>query len=119
MNVVDDPALCSFIVPAIVRRGELTVAVSTGGSSPALARRIRAKLEQDFGHEYEDLARVVGAVRRELRSRDIRCTADRWQNALDVEVLVAMIKQGRVDDAKGLILKRLNVTAEVGGTRAP
>jgi precorrin-2 dehydrogenase/sirohydrochlorin ferrochelatase len=52
LNVADQPELCGFIAPAVVRRGDLTLAVSTGGASPALARWIRERLEADFGPEY-------------------------------------------------------------------
>ncbi len=64
VNVADQPALCSFILPATVSRGDLTITVSTGGSSPALAARIRARLEQEYGPEYErflDLMRLIRA----------------------------------------------------------
>ncbi len=63
INVVDDPARSNFIVPALVRRGELLLAVSTGGASPALARRIRERLEGEFGAEYGDLVALLGELR--------------------------------------------------------
>ncbi len=63
VNIVDAPDLCTFIVPAQVRRGPLTIAVSTGGASPALARRLREELEQRFGPDYGLYLRVLQAVR--------------------------------------------------------
>ncbi len=65
-NVVDDPAHCDFFYPAVVRRGPLQVAISTGGRSPALARRLRAELEKQFGPEYEEWVEHVGKMRKEL-----------------------------------------------------
>jgi precorrin-2 dehydrogenase/sirohydrochlorin ferrochelatase len=63
VNVVDDPAHSNFIVPALVRRGDLTIAISTGGTSPALARRLREKLDTEFGPEYSDLTALLGELR--------------------------------------------------------
>ncbi len=63
VNIVDAPELCTFIVPAQIRRGELTLAVSTGGASPALARRLREALERTFGPEYGPYLRLLRAVR--------------------------------------------------------
>ncbi|MCF8034275.1 MAG: bifunctional precorrin-2 dehydrogenase/sirohydrochlorin ferrochelatase [Desulfarculaceae bacterium] len=66
VNVVDVPPLCSFIVPAVVRRGELTVAVSTGGASPAAARRLRQRLDDEFGPEWGPYLAVLRAARARL-----------------------------------------------------
>ena len=63
LNVVDRPALCSFILPAIVSQGDLTLAISTGGASPALAKKVRQTLEQHFGPEYDLALRLLARVR--------------------------------------------------------
>ncbi|UCG13275.1 MAG: bifunctional precorrin-2 dehydrogenase/sirohydrochlorin ferrochelatase [Deltaproteobacteria bacterium] len=65
-NVVDYPQEGNFILPALIRRGALTVAVSTSGQSPALARQIRQDLEQRFGAEYADFLELMGAIRKKL-----------------------------------------------------
>ena len=65
-NVVDVTHLCNFILPSIVRHGDLAIAVSTGGASPALARRIRLSLEQCYGDEYAVALELLGALREEL-----------------------------------------------------
>ncbi|NDV19143.1 bifunctional precorrin-2 dehydrogenase/sirohydrochlorin ferrochelatase [Pseudodesulfovibrio sp. JC047] len=62
-NVVDQPEKCSFIVPATVKQGDLTVAISTGGQSPAMAKRIRRDLQNSFGDEYAALLTLLGRVR--------------------------------------------------------
>jgi precorrin-2 dehydrogenase / sirohydrochlorin ferrochelatase len=67
-NIADVPDLCTFIVPAVISQGDLTVAVTTGGSSPALARRIREDLEKLFGPEYAEMIRVMGELRKQVLS---------------------------------------------------
>ncbi|WP_419788372.1 precorrin-2 dehydrogenase/sirohydrochlorin ferrochelatase family protein [Pseudodesulfovibrio sp.] len=62
-NIVDQPEKCSFIVPATVKRGDLTVAISTSGRSPAMAKRIRKELQENFGEEYADLLSLMGRLR--------------------------------------------------------
>jgi precorrin-2 dehydrogenase/sirohydrochlorin ferrochelatase len=68
-NVVDVTHLCNFILPSIVRRGDLAIAVSTGGASPAMARRIRIAIGQCYGDEYEIALQVLGSLREELKER--------------------------------------------------
>jgi precorrin-2 dehydrogenase/sirohydrochlorin ferrochelatase len=68
-NVVDVTHLCNFILPSIVRRGDLAIAVSTSGASPALARRIRLALEECYGDEYAVALELLGALREELKER--------------------------------------------------
>lgn len=62
-NIVDQPEKCSFIVPATITRGDLTLAVSTGGQSPALAKKIRQDLETSFGDQYGPFLKVMGQLR--------------------------------------------------------
>src|SRR3984957_4626122 len=67
-NAVDEPERCDFYFPAVVRRGELQIAISTGGRSPALAQRLRKELEQQFGPEWEEWVAQLGRTREELQS---------------------------------------------------
>ncbi|GAB6157771.1 bifunctional precorrin-2 dehydrogenase/sirohydrochlorin ferrochelatase [Desulfotomaculum varum] len=66
VNVVDDPDACNFYVPSVIRRGQLAIAVSTGGASPALAARIRRQLEQQFGPEYQEFMEILADVRSQV-----------------------------------------------------
>jgi precorrin-2 dehydrogenase/sirohydrochlorin ferrochelatase len=68
-NVVDVPPMCNFIVPSIVRRGELAIAISTGGASPVVAKHIRRDLEATYGPEWEALVDLLREVRDELKVR--------------------------------------------------
>jgi precorrin-2 dehydrogenase / sirohydrochlorin ferrochelatase len=65
-NAVDDPANCDFYYPAVVRRGDLQIAISTNGRSPALAQRLRRELEEQFGPEYETWVAELGQARDQL-----------------------------------------------------
>jgi len=71
VNVVDRPELCDFIVPAQVRRGDLLIAISTSGAAPALAKRLRERLEKEFGPEYATYLAVLGEVREDLKKRNL------------------------------------------------
>src|SRR5207245_2325822 len=106
INAADDPARCTFILPALVRRGDLTVAVATGGSSPALARAIREELETYLTDDYTTLASIAAEARRELRAAGRPVTADAWRRALGPEVRRLIVERGR-DDAKHRLLELL------------
>lgn len=70
-NVVDDPKHCDFYYGSVVRRGSLQIAISTGGHSPALAQRLRKKLQKEFGPEYEEWLAEIGSVRKRLFAEEI------------------------------------------------
>lgn len=71
INVVDVPELCTFIAPAVVKRGALQIAISTSGASPAFAARMRRELEDRFGNEYAFTLAVLRAARRRLHAEEI------------------------------------------------
>lgn len=68
-NVVDVPRLCNFILPSIMRRGDLAIAVSTAGASPALARKLRLEIEASYGEGYALALDLLGSLREELKQR--------------------------------------------------
>jgi siroheme synthase-like protein len=76
VNTADEPGLCDFIMPAVVRRGDLTIAISTAGASPALAAGLRRRLSRLFGAEYAGLLSLLSRVRPEIRRR-VRSVAGR------------------------------------------
>jgi precorrin-2 dehydrogenase/sirohydrochlorin ferrochelatase len=69
INTADQPAQCSFIMPAVVRRGDIGVAISTSGTSPALAARLRRKISGIIGPEYARLAELLSRARPEIRRK--------------------------------------------------
>lgn len=104
VNVADNPSLSSYITPSSFRRGSLVISVSTSGTSPALARKIREDCENHYGKEYGDLTDVVGDLRRELLSAGKRFSAETWLEALDLDLLTSIInKEGGVSARDKLI----------------
>ncbi len=106
VNTADDPTHCDFILPSMLRRGTLTVAISTGAASPALARTVREELENYFSDDYEIVARLAAEVRRELRARGIVPGYEDWRKALTGE-LRQWVKRGELHRAKDRLLKEL------------
>ena len=109
LNAADDPERCDFLLPSVLQRGRLQVAVSTAGASPALAARVRRDLEAWLAPEYEDLVELAAEVRQELRASGRRADAARWRAALDAD-LVRLLADGRPDEARARLLDRLGVT---------
>ena len=100
VNVVDDPPHCNFHVPATVRRGALTLSISTGGTSPALARRIRQDLEQEYDAVYEGYLALLGRLR-PLIQDTVSGAARRkalWEALLDSQIL-ELLRSGEYDAA--------------------
>jgi siroheme synthase-like protein len=109
VNVMDDVPNCDFAAPAIVRRGDLVIAVGTGGRAPALASRLRAELAGRFGREWTELVDVVGQVRAETLPRlpDFEDRSRRWKAALDLDELEGLIAAGQAGLAAARLRDRL------------
>lgn len=118
LNVVDVTNLCSWIAPAIARRGDVVVAASTGGASPALARRLRDELSgtsrQRSQHpvmDYADLAPMLSDARKELARNGVKLASDHWQACL-TDDLIELVQAGRSDEAKEALMSRLLIGAD-------
>ena len=99
VNSADDPARCSFVLPARVRRGRLLVTVSTGGHSPALSAWLRERLDDDLGPEYDVLIGVLAEVRSEIQATGRGTESLDWRAALDSGIL-DLVRAGRPEEAK-------------------
>ena len=106
LNVVDVTHLCTFIAPSVARRGEVTIATSTGGASPALARTFREKLESSRIIEYADLAPVLARARSELRRRGMKVAPNHWQTCI-TEDLLNTVQSGDDEAAYASLIDRL------------
>jgi siroheme synthase-like protein len=107
INVVDDAEYCDFIVPSVMRRGDITITVSTSGKSPALARKLRTQIEQNIGHEYAALTELVADVRQEIISDGIKVSAEKWQKALDLPALLKLLAEDGREKARTYLLNSL------------
>ncbi|HET8578099.1 MAG TPA: bifunctional precorrin-2 dehydrogenase/sirohydrochlorin ferrochelatase [Methylomirabilota bacterium] len=108
VNCADDPDRCDFILPALLHRGPVTVAVSTGGVSPAMARLVRDELAALLPAEWSALAGLVADVRQGLRQRGLSLDGERWRRALDGE-LRRLVASGRSTEARRRLLEGLGV----------
>jgi siroheme synthase-like protein len=102
LNVVDVPEACAFFAPAIAARGDLQVAVGTGGASPALAARLRTELATHIGPEYEPFVAILGAVRRVLASDPARRDV---VSALAASPLLDLLRAGRRAEIDALLAR--------------
>jgi precorrin-2 dehydrogenase/sirohydrochlorin ferrochelatase len=103
-NIADRPAACNFVLPAVVRQGDLLVAISTSNKSPAVARRIRQTLEKEFGPEYALLLNLMGSIREKLLSEAKSPEAHKrtFEQLLDAGLL-EMIRENRTRDVDALL----------------
>jgi precorrin-2 dehydrogenase len=102
VNSADDPAHCSFILPAVHRDGALTVSVSTGGLSPALASWLRDRLAAQCGEGLGALAQLLGEARARLRWAGARSDSVDWRALLDGP-LVEVVRSGDMDNARAIV----------------
>jgi len=114
VNVVDQPTLCSFIMPSIIERAPVTVAVSSGGASPVLARLLRARLESLIPAGYGRLAQLASAFRGEVKSRFKPDERRRfWERVLEGPV-AELVMSGRDDEARRALRERLDDSGIAG-----
>ena len=103
-NVADRPELCDFILPSVVRQGDLSVAISTGGQSPAVARQLRLELEKYFGPEYGLLLRLMGRIRKRLQTQhDPDGHRDMFRSLLEAGIL-DRLREGDIQAIDALLL---------------
>jgi precorrin-2 dehydrogenase/sirohydrochlorin ferrochelatase len=109
VNIADDAENSDFILPAYMRRGDITIAVSTAGTSPALARKLRTKLENEYGEEYGVLLIIIDKLRAEIKNSRLNIDSEKWQDALDLDTLIPLLKKGNSKDAEIHLRKKLDI----------
>jgi precorrin-2 dehydrogenase/sirohydrochlorin ferrochelatase len=107
-NIADRPEVCSFVLPSIVRRGDLVITISTSGKSPALAKKLRKTLEEQFGKEYAALLQLLGAIRQRLLGQRPKPQAYKYLfNQLMDHGLLEMVREGREEEIDLLLHQTL------------
>lgn len=101
VNIVDDPKRCSFILPALVKRGSLTIAIGTGGKSPALARHLRQELENKYGREYETFLDILGDLRGKMAKK--AGVGKDWFISLMAEGILDYLKNRDIKKVKEIV----------------
>lgn len=119
VNVADDPALSSFLMGAAVERGPVQVAISTSGTSPALARRLRARVEGAVPDGFGTLAALAGRFREEAIRRlpDPRARRRFWERVMEGPI-AALALEGRETDAREALQRELNLEADAAAKNA-
>ena len=104
-NIADRPEACNFILPSIVNRGDLIIAISTSGKSPAFAKKLRGQLEAQFGEEYAEFLNLMGAIRKKLLSKNRSPEAHKqlFEQLIERD-LVQMLKNADTDAINTLLL---------------
>jgi siroheme synthase-like protein len=103
-NAVDDPEHCRFSFGSIHRQGDLTIAISTNGWAPAVAVRLKERMQREIGAEYGELLRMLKEVRPRITARiaDFGARRELWYRIVDSEIL-AMLREGRAAEASQLL----------------
>ena len=106
LNVVDEPSQCTFIAPSVINRGPVTVAISTAGASPALARKLREALSASPALEWADLAGIMSQARSQVKMQGVAVDPQRWQCCLTPELL-ELAQDGRNEEALAELVSKL------------
>ena len=114
VNAADDPTNCDFILPAVVRSGQVVIAASTGGASPAMARRLREELTAFLDEGYAQLTDLLAEARAEARAAGLRIEPEKWQDAIDSR-LRTLVAQGRVSEARDRLRRALGLEPSPAG----
>jgi siroheme synthase-like protein len=109
VNLIDDIPHCDWAAPAVIRRGDLVLAIGTGGVSPAVARLVRERLQVEFGAGWAEILRIVGEVRRDTLPAlpDFSERARRWHDALDLDEAAELVRGGRGEELRTRLRERL------------
>ncbi|MGH2441614.1 MAG: precorrin-2 dehydrogenase/sirohydrochlorin ferrochelatase family protein [Chloroflexota bacterium] len=118
VNAVDDPPNCDFFAMALVRRGDLQIAISTNGRSPAFARWVRERLEDSLPGEYGTLLALLASIRAQMKREDGIPPYERWKEALSAAVL-AHVRAGDGDAARDLLVQSLAPSGRLDRSAAP
>jgi precorrin-2 dehydrogenase/sirohydrochlorin ferrochelatase len=103
-NIADRPEICNFILPSVVHRGDLTISISTAGRSPAMAKKLRQDLEKQYGEEYADFLRLMGAIRQKLLSQAHEPEAHKslFEQLIN-NGLLELIREHRIEEINSLL----------------
>jgi siroheme synthase-like protein len=109
VNMIDDIPNCDWAMPSIVRRGELVLAISSGGASPALTKKLRVALQDRFGEEWAEVLVVLRQVREETIPLlpDFSERARRWAAALDLDEAASLVRSGDAEGLRSRLRERL------------
>ncbi len=107
-NIADRPEVCNFILPSIVQRDNLVITISTSGKSPALAKKLRQALENQFGEEYGTLLQLMGAIRKKLLQQAHKPEAHKplFEQLINSDLIV-MIQESEVEKIDSLLFEVL------------
>ncbi len=107
-NIADKPEACNFILPSVVNRGDLIIAISTSGKSPAFSKQLRKNLEQEFGAEYAEFLELMGAIRNRLLSSGHAPDVHKQLFKRLISCgLVTMIRDRKIDEINRQLMKIL------------
>jgi precorrin-2 dehydrogenase/sirohydrochlorin ferrochelatase len=111
VNIVDDPQKCDFILPALMERGDLAIAIGTGGKSPALARHLREELGSKYGNEYEIFLNILGSLRTKMAKNS--GVGKDWFSSLLAAGMLDVIKEKDWKKVRMLIKKITGTEVEI------